>query len=133
MRRHKEAEIWSYIVSGQLSHKDSMGNIETMKRGDVQMTSGGTGISHSEFNDGSSEQVHFIQIWALPSQRGLTPKYYTRHFTDEQKKDRILTVVAPVGTDGVVDAREASGPTPVSTLLPLASLLCPRLVFVMLQ
>lgn len=50
--RHKEAEIWSYVVSGQLSHKDSMGNIETMKRGDVQMTSGGTGISHSEFNDG---------------------------------------------------------------------------------
>jgi redox-sensitive bicupin YhaK (pirin superfamily) len=47
---HREAEIFSYIVSGELSHKDSMGNVETMKRGDVQMTSGGTGISHSEFN-----------------------------------------------------------------------------------
>jgi redox-sensitive bicupin YhaK (pirin superfamily) len=51
---HREAEIFSYIISGELSHKDSMGNVETMKRGDVQMTSGGTGIAHSEYNDHKS-------------------------------------------------------------------------------
>lgn len=65
-------------LGGELSHKDSMGNIETMVRGDIQMTSGGTGIRHSEFNDHKSQGTHFLQIWSLPFERGLTPKYYTR-------------------------------------------------------
>ena len=56
-----------------------MGNVETMKRGDVQMTSGGTGIRHSEYNDNASKEVHFLQIWAKPNEYGLKPEYYTRY------------------------------------------------------
>ncbi|OJT07148.1 Quercetin 2,3-dioxygenase, partial [Trametes pubescens] len=91
---HREFEIFSYIVNGELEHRDSMGNVEIMKRGDLQMTSAGTGIRHSEHSHGS-KQVHFLQIWSVPSTRGLTPQYFTRHFTDEEKKDQWAHVVAP--------------------------------------
>ena len=76
------------------------------------MTSAGTGLSHSEYTHGD-EQVHFLQIWALPSTKGLMPSYYTRHFSDAEKKDRWAHIVAPVGAEGVVDQREAGGPAPV--------------------
>ncbi|ODN83713.1 hypothetical protein L202_01807 [Cryptococcus amylolentus CBS 6039] len=123
---HREAEIFSYIISGQLSHKDTMGNVETMSRGDIQMTSGGTGIAHSEFNAHPVLPAHFLQIWALPSQRGLKPAYYTRHFTDEEKKDKLVKIVAPMGTEGVVEEREVKGTTPIhSPVYFYASLLSP--------
>ncbi|EIW67146.1 hypothetical protein TREMEDRAFT_34070 [Tremella mesenterica DSM 1558] len=125
--RHQEAEIFSYILSGELSHKDTMGNVETMKRGDVQMTSGGTGIAHSEYNDHPNKEVHFLQIWARPSQRALKPQYYTRHFTDADKKDKFAHIVAPVGYETVKDVREADGPTPVHAPLHFfTSLLSPK-------
>ena len=95
-----------------------MGNVEVMKRGDLQMTSAGTGIRHSEHTHGS-KQVHFLQIWSMPSTRGLTPQYFTRHFTDEEKKDRWAHVVAPIRASGVVEKREASGPAPVHSPLDL--------------
>ncbi|WWC64266.1 uncharacterized protein I303_106876 [Kwoniella dejecticola CBS 10117] len=123
---HREAEIFSYIISGELSHKDTMGNVETMKRGDIQMTSGGTGIAHSEYNDHPTNPVHFLQIWALPNKRGLEPKYLTRHFTDERKKDRLAHIVAPVGYEGVQEVRECEGLTPIHAPLHFfASLLSP--------
>ncbi|PPQ85242.1 hypothetical protein CVT25_010015 [Psilocybe cyanescens] len=115
---HREFEIFSYVVSGELEHKDSMGNTEVLKRGDLQMTSTGTGISHSEKAHGS-KQVHFLQIWSVPSKSGLSPKYYTRHFTDEEKADKWAKVVAPVGAKDVVVEREASGPAPVNSPLTL--------------
>jgi redox-sensitive bicupin YhaK (pirin superfamily) len=122
---HREFEIFSYIVSGELEHKDSMGNTEILKRGDLQMTSTGTGISHSEHQHGPKE-VHFLQIWSLPSQSRLPPKYYTRHFTDEEKKDVFLRVVAPVNDQGVKDVRESDGPAPVHSPLSLyATLISP--------
>ncbi|KAF9027136.1 RmlC-like cupin [Hymenopellis radicata] len=99
---HREFEIFSYIVNGELEHKDSMGNVEILKRGDLQMTSAGTGIAHSEKAHGGKE-VHFLQIWALPSASRLPPKYFTRHFSDQEKTD----------TFGVTDERAASGPAPV--------------------
>ncbi|KZT07559.1 pirin domain-containing protein [Laetiporus sulphureus 93-53] len=121
---HREFEIFSYVVSGQLEHRDSMGNLEILKRGDLQMTSAGTGIRHSEKCYG--EQVHFLQIWSMPSQSGLTPTYYTRHFTDEEKRDKWVRVVTPAGESGVSEARAASGPAPVHSPLSLyASLLSP--------
>lgn len=95
-----------------------MGNVEIMKRGDLQMTSAGTGIRHSEHSHGS-KQVHFLQIWSVPSTRGLTPQYFTRHFTDEEKKDQWAHVVAPVNAPGVLEKREASGPAPVHSPLDL--------------
>lgn len=122
---HREFEIFSYIVSGELEHGDSMGNREVLKRGDLQMTSAGTGIRHSEKAHGQKE-VHFLQIWSLPSQSGLKPQYFTRHFSDAEKTDKWAKIVAPVGSDGVVEKREAVGPAPVHSGLSLfASLISP--------
>ena len=102
-----------------------MGNREVLKRGDLQMTSAGTGIRHSEKAHGQ-KPVHFLQIWAQPSQRGLQPQYFTRHFSDAEKKDQWVRVVAPAGSDGVVEKREASGPAPVHAPLTMfASLISP--------
>jgi len=95
-----------------------MGNTEILKRGDVQLTSAGTGISHSEKAHGDDE-VHFLQIWSLPATAPLQPKYFTRHFTDEEKTDKWAKVVAPVWADGVKDAREGDGPAPVQSALTL--------------
>lgn len=122
---HSEFEIFSYVVTGELEHKDSMGNTEILKRGDVQLTSAGTGISHSEKAHGPN-QVHFLQIWSVPSVSRLAPKYYTRHFTDAEKKDTWVPVVAPIGVDGISASREGSGPAPVQSPLTLfATLLSP--------
>ncbi|CAG7847228.1 Quercetin 2,3-dioxygenase Short=Quercetinase; AltName: Full=Pirin-like protein YhhW [Serendipita indica DSM 11827] len=119
---HKEFEIFSFLVSGELEHRDSMGNKEVLKRGDIQLTSAGTGISHSEMQHKKSPlPVHFLQIWAIPRTSGLPPKYYNRHFTDEEKRDTLVPVVAPVGTKGVTEEREGSGPAPVQSNLHLFS------------
>ena len=96
--------------------RDSMGNVEVMRRGDVQLTSAGTGIRHSEKTYGSSP-VHFLQIWSVPSTRGLAPKYYARHFSDESKRQGWVPVVGKEGDEGVLDSREGEGPTPVHTPL----------------
>ncbi|KAK3699191.1 hypothetical protein LTR37_016552 [Vermiconidia calcicola] len=90
---HAEFLIWSYIVEGELEHKDSMGNLEKLRRGEVQFTSAGTGISHSEYNRNRQEDVHFLQIWAKPSVKGLPPTYKTRKFTDEMKTDKLLRIM----------------------------------------
>ncbi|KAK0440918.1 RmlC-like cupin domain-containing protein [Desarmillaria tabescens] len=123
---HREFEIFSYVVAGELEHKDSMGNTEILKRGDLQLTSAGTGISHSEKAHGP-RQVHFLQIWSLPSTPRLQPKYFTRHFTDAEKTDSFVRVVAPVDAKGVQkDKREGDGPAPVNSPLTLyATLLSP--------
>jgi len=122
---HREFEIFSYIVDGALEHQDSMGNTEILKRGDVQLTSAGTGIAHSEKTHGSSP-AHFLQIWSLPSTPRLSPKYYTRHFSDSEKKDKWARVVARFGSQGVGSERNGDGPAPVhSPLTMYASLLSP--------
>jgi quercetin 2,3-dioxygenase len=74
-----------------------MQNVETLKRGDIQYTTGGTGISHSEYNNHPSEEVHFLQIWVKPAVSGLTPTYYTRHFPEESKRDALVPIVVPRG------------------------------------
>jgi hypothetical protein len=104
-----------------------MGNTEILKRGDVQLTSAGTGISHSEKTHGPAP-VHFLQIWAMPSTPGLPPRYYTRHFADADKADKWACVVAPVSSTstGVSAEREGKGPAPVQSPLTMyASLLSP--------
>ncbi|PPJ55643.1 hypothetical protein CBER1_09529 [Cercospora berteroae] len=90
---HAEFGIWSYIVSGELEHKDSMGNLEKLRRGEVQFTNAGTGIRHSEYNRNKEEDVHFLQIWAKPNVRGLKPSYCTRKYTDEMKEDKFVRIM----------------------------------------
>jgi len=122
---HREFEIFSYVVQGELEHKDSMGNTEILRRGDLQLTSAGTGIKHSEKSHGP-KQVHFLQIWTVPSVSRLEPKYFTRHFSDEDKRDKWARVVAPVKAEGVINEREGSGPAPVQSPVTLyATLLSP--------
>ncbi|KAF2154423.1 RmlC-like cupin [Myriangium duriaei CBS 260.36] len=90
---HREFHIWSYIVSGELEHKDSMGNLETLHRGEVQYTCAGTGIRHSEYNRNEELDNHFLQIWAKPSVGGLEPRYRTRRWGDEEKRDRLVRIM----------------------------------------
>lgn len=95
------SEIFSYILSGGLEHKDSMGNVEILERGHVQFTSAGTGISHSEFNADKrrgGKPVRFLQIWCLPSARGLKPSYQTGLFPDAAKTDAFATLIEPAAT-----------------------------------
>ena len=106
-----------------------MGNVEILKRGDVQMTSAGKGITHSEFNRNTSQVVHFLQIWVPPSTLRLTPSYYTRHFTDTAKKNNLLKIVAPAPSDSTgvkhEDAPDSS-PAPIHQDFSLyASILTP--------
>jgi len=128
---HEEFEIFSYIVDGELQHDDSMANKEVLVRGDVQLTSAGTGISHSEKAHGE-KQVHFIQIWSKPSTSRLQPAYFTRHFADEEKKDKWARVVAPANAPNMPNEpkvsleRFGSGPAPVQSPLTLyATILSP--------
>ncbi len=72
---HRDMEILTYVISGELQHRDSMGNGRVIRPGELQAMSAGSGITHSEFNPSRTEPVHFLQIWIVPSQRGLTPSY----------------------------------------------------------
>ncbi|CAF3407028.1 unnamed protein product [Rotaria socialis] len=95
---HSEYEIFSYIVDGELQHKDSMGNKEIIHRGEVQFTSAGTGIQHSEYNVNKSLWVHFIQIWVKPNQSKLKPSYTTKQWSDEEKLNQLCLLIDDVNS-----------------------------------
>lgn len=97
---HANMEIISYVVSGRLAHKDSMGNVKTIGPGEVQAMTAGSGITHSEYNPSESEPVHFLQIWAVPAERDLKPEYSQKHFSLEKKANRLCLLVSPDGADG---------------------------------
>jgi redox-sensitive bicupin YhaK (pirin superfamily) len=97
---HRDMEIVSYVLEGALAHKDSMGNVETLKAGEVQAMSAGTGILHSEFNADKTAEVHFLQIWLVPDRAGHTPRYAQKMFTPADKRNKLALVVSPDGTDG---------------------------------
>jgi redox-sensitive bicupin YhaK (pirin superfamily) len=99
---HRDMEIISYVLDGALAHKDSIGTGSVIRPGDVQRMSAGTGVAHSEFNASTSEPVHFLQIWLVPSQRGIKPSYEQKSFTPEQMKGRLRVVASPDGRDGGV-------------------------------
>ncbi|CAI2176152.1 18169_t:CDS:2 [Funneliformis geosporum] len=92
---HREFEIFSYIISGELEHKDSMGNLEILKRGDVQFTTAGTGISHSEYNVHKTLPVYFLQIWVKPDNPKLSPAYHTKMFSDSAKENNLVQIISP--------------------------------------
>jgi hypothetical protein len=88
MHSHDNMEIITYVLQGNLAHKDSLGNVEVIRQGHVQRMTAGTGIRHSEFNASNEEPVHLLQIWILPNQQGLAPSYEDGFFTDAQKQNQ---------------------------------------------
>jgi quercetin 2,3-dioxygenase len=99
---HKDMEIITYVLQGELEHKDSLGNGSVMRYGDVQRMSAGTGIQHSEFNPSATNPVHLLQIWILPGQQGLAPSYEQTTFSEAEKCDRLRLIGSPDGREGSV-------------------------------
>jgi quercetin 2,3-dioxygenase len=97
---HKDMEIVTYIIDGELAHKDSLGNVATIKAGEVQRMSAGTGIRHSEFNYSKTETCRLLQIWFLPDAEGKKPGYEQKHFSQDDKRNNLKLVVSPSGKDG---------------------------------
>jgi quercetin 2,3-dioxygenase len=110
---HRDMEIISYVLSGALAHKDSMGNGSTIRPGDVQRMSAGRGVQHSEFNASNSEPVHFLQIWIMPSERGIEPSYEERHFSEQERRGQLRLIASGDRAQGSVlihqDARIYAG------------------------
>jgi redox-sensitive bicupin YhaK (pirin superfamily) len=99
---HRDMEIISYVLSGELQHRDSMGNGTIIRPGDVQRMSAGTGVQHSEFNPSPNDPVHFLQIWIEPEQIGMQPGYEQKFFAPEDKLDRLLLVASREGRESSV-------------------------------
>ena len=99
---HKDMEIISYVMQGNLGHKDSMGNVKGTPPGDVQRMSAGTGVQHSEFNHADSQSTHFLQIWIEPNVKGIAPGYEQKTFSDAEKRGKLRLVASNDGADGSV-------------------------------
>ena len=92
---HNNMEIVSIPLSGALEHKDSMGHIEVIKEGEVQIMSAGTGVLHSEYNHSKTDDVNFLQIWVLPKERNIKPRYEQKNINNADAKNKFLTIVSP--------------------------------------
>ena len=99
---HRDMEIISYVLSGELAHKDSLGNGSTIRPGDVQRMSAGSGVRHSEFNPSSNEGTHFLQIWIQPKQRNIPPSYEEKKFSEQEKRGRLQLIASPDRSEGSV-------------------------------
>jgi len=97
---HRDMEIITVVLSGALEHRDSLGNGEVLRPGEVQHMTAGTGIRHSEFNPSATEPVHLYQIWLLPERERLTPSYSQKAFDEAEKTNRWRLVASPDGRDG---------------------------------
>ena len=121
---HRDAEIFSYILSGELTHRDSLqkkgaesadkDKFFRMKRGDVQFTTGGTGIAHSEGNEHKRDWVHFLQIWALPWAKKLPPIYHTNTFNEEEKRKRFVNIITPLKAGPKASAADEKAAIPAT-------------------
>lgn len=98
---HNDMEIITYVLNGQLTHQDSMGHKESLGRGAVQYMSAGTGVTHSEMNEGD-EEVHLIQTWIIPKEKGLTPQYGSKVFTFSERHNKWLHLVGPEWSDSAI-------------------------------
>ncbi|MEO1619698.1 MAG: pirin family protein [Cyanobacteria bacterium J06632_3] len=99
---HRDMEIISYVIEGELGHKDSMGNGSVIRPGDVQRMSAGTGIMHSEMNASQDNPVHFLQIWILPEEKGIEPGYEQKHFAPDTRQNQWRLVGSRDGREGSV-------------------------------
>ena len=99
---HRDMEIVTYVLSGELQHRDSMGNGTIIRPGEVQRMTAGTGIRHSEFNPSDTRPVHLLQIWLFPEQRGLQPGYEQKSFPASEEANRLRLVASRDGRDGSV-------------------------------
>ncbi len=110
---HRDMEIISYVLSGEIAHKDSIGNGASIPPGDVQRMSAGRGIQHSEFNHATGKETHFLQIWIEPNVRGIDPGYEQKTFAESDKRGKLRLVASPDGAQGSVtihaDARLYAG------------------------
>jgi len=110
---HNNMEIVTWVLSGALEHRDSMGNGSVIRPGDAQRMTAGTGVTHSEFNASKTDPVHLLQMWLLPDRRGLAPGYEQRNFAESERRGRMRLVASPDGDDGSVtihqDARLYDG------------------------
>jgi len=97
MHGHRDMEIISYVLSGELAHKDSIGNGSVIRPGDVQHMSAGTGVMHSEYNHSSEQPNHFLQIWIEPNVTGHPAAYQQRHFSAQEKRGRLRLILSPDG------------------------------------
>jgi redox-sensitive bicupin YhaK (pirin superfamily) len=103
---HRDMEIFSYVLEGELAHQDSMGSGSTLRPGDVQAMSAGTGVMHSEANGSAEKPVHFLQIWIQPRQRGGKPTYEDRHFPEAERLNRLRPILAPDGREASLQVRQ---------------------------
>jgi quercetin 2,3-dioxygenase len=103
---HRDMEIITYVLSGELGHKDSMGNGSTIRPGEVQRMSAGTGVVHSEMNASRTEPVHFLQIWIIPDGSGHKPGYEQKMFSEAERRAKLRVVASPDGRDGSVSIHQ---------------------------
>jgi redox-sensitive bicupin YhaK (pirin superfamily) len=99
---HRDMEIVSVVLDGALAHQDSLGNGSTMRPGEVQLMSAGTGVMHSEYNASKTDPLHFLQMWVLPARVGTQPRYEQRAFPEAERRGKLRLVVAPDGTRGAL-------------------------------
>jgi redox-sensitive bicupin YhaK (pirin superfamily) len=99
---HRDMEILSYVIEGELAHKDSTGTGSVIRRGDIQRMSAGSGILHSEFNNSEEKPVHFLQIWIVPERGGIAPGYEQKALDPMQQKNRLALIASPEGSEHAV-------------------------------
>lgn len=103
---HRDMEIISYVLDGELAHKDSMGTGATIRPGDVQRMSAGRGVMHSEFNPSNEKPAHFLQIWIQPDRQGVQPSYEQKNFPAEQKRGKLRLIASKDGAEGSVSIHQ---------------------------
>jgi redox-sensitive bicupin YhaK (pirin superfamily) len=103
---HRDMEIITYVLEGEIAHKDSLGTGSVIRPGDVQKMSAGSGIRHSEFNNSQTEPVHFLQIWIIPDRNGVAPGYQQLNFSKESKLGKLLLVASNEKRDDIIHIQQ---------------------------